>query len=97
MRSVYHPGDTQGSWNDCPCGVVVWCSEISSWHATHASLPTYATSRSAFWNLGAGSSSLPLLGGLAANATDSLAAPFVLGTAILLAGLGVTATLLARR
>ena len=46
--------------------------------------------------LGAGSSSLPLLGGLAANATASLAAPFVLGAAILVVGLVITATLLAK-
>jgi MFS family permease len=47
--------------------------------------------------LGAGSSSLPLLGGALVHATGSLIAPFLLGSGLLMVGLVITATVRARR
>jgi hypothetical protein len=47
--------------------------------------------------LGAGSSSIPLLGGALAHATGSLAAPFLLGSGLFLAGLSISAALRAGR
>jgi predicted MFS family arabinose efflux permease len=50
--------------------------------------------RAAGWHetiLGAGSSSLPLLGGLAASARQDLAAPFVVAGVLLAGGLGISA------
>jgi predicted MFS family arabinose efflux permease len=67
-----------------------------AYHASiHASLDRPSgRGRAAGWHetiLGAGSSSLPLLGGLAAAARHDLATPFLLAGLLLAAGLGVSA------